>query len=111
MIGQLSVVIHLLLTNVVIPRTSGRKLAAQLARLHPETRVLYMSGYTVQAIVHHGILDGNIAFIGKPFTPDALVLKVVEVLHRNPSSSPSLERIDSSTPDGSKEEEYLISTD
>jgi hypothetical protein len=63
-----------------------------------------MSGYTDQAIVHHGILDGDIAFIGKPFTPDALVLKVVEVLHKNPRSSQSLERIDSPTPNGSEEE-------
>jgi CheY-like chemotaxis protein len=103
--------IHLLLTDVVMPRTSGKELAEQLVRLHPETRVLYMSGYTDHAIVHHGILDGDIAFIGKPFTPDALVLKVVEVLHQNLSSSQSLERIDSSTPEGSKEEEYLISTE
>jgi FixJ family two-component response regulator len=42
-----------------------------------------MSGYTDLAIVHHGILDGDIAFIGKPFTPDALVLKVTEVLQQN----------------------------
>jgi two-component system cell cycle sensor histidine kinase/response regulator CckA len=68
---------------VVMPRISGRELAEQLVRMRPDTRVLYMSGYADQAIVHHGILDGDIAFIGKPFTPNALVLKVVEVLQQN----------------------------
>ena len=96
--------IHLLLTDVVMPRISGKELAEQFLKLRPDTRVLYMSGYTDQAIVHHGILDGDIAFIGKPFTPDALVLKVVEVLQKNPRSSQSLEKTDSPTPNGSKEE-------
>jgi len=52
-----------------------------------------MSGYTDRAIVHHGILDQDIAFIGKPFTPDALVLKVVEILNQNERFTQSIESI------------------
>src|SRR6266487_3770089 len=77
--------IHLLLTDMVMPRMSGKELAEQLVKLRPDTRVLYMSGYTNQAIVHQGILDRDIAFIGKPFTPDALVTEIVKVLEQNVS--------------------------
>jgi PAS domain S-box-containing protein len=96
--------IQLLLTDVVMPGISGKELAEQVAKLRPDTRVLYMSGYTDQAIVHHGILDGDIAFLGKPFTPNALVLKVVEVLDKDLSSTQLLEKIDSPTPNESKDE-------
>lgn len=72
--------IHLLLTDVVMPKTSGKEVARQLTLLRPELRVLYMSGYTDEAIVHHGILDSSVEFIEKPFSPTSLSRKVREVL-------------------------------
>ena len=72
--------IHMLLTDVVMPRMSGKVLANRMSVLHPETRVLYMSGYTDDAVVRDGILEANTFFLQKPFTPSALVQKVREVL-------------------------------
>ena len=72
--------IHLLLTDVVMPQMNGKELAELLAPLHPETSVLYMSGYADNAVVHHGLLDPGTALLQKPFTADALARKLREVL-------------------------------
>jgi two-component system cell cycle sensor histidine kinase/response regulator CckA len=72
--------IHLMLTDVVMPQISGRALAERLAGFHPEMKVLFMSGYTGDAIVHHGVLDSGLNFIQKPFKILSLIEKVREVL-------------------------------
>ncbi|MFZ0801099.1 MAG: PAS domain S-box protein [Terriglobales bacterium] len=72
--------IDMLITDVVMPGMSGRELSARLCATHPQTKVLYLSGYTEDAIVHEGVLEAGTAFLQKPFTLQMLSRKVREVL-------------------------------
>ncbi len=72
--------VDLLITDVVMPGVSGKVLAEKVREMRPGTKVLFTSGYTEDAIAHHGVLDEGIQFIGKPFTPRKLAEKVREVL-------------------------------
>ena len=79
--------IHLLLTDVVMPGSGGREIAKQVMARRPGIKVLYMSGYTTNAIVHHGVLDAGTSFLQKPFTPASLAAKVREVLDQPVSTA------------------------
>ncbi len=72
--------IHLLLTDVVMPGGTGKELAERIQQSHPETKVIFMSGYFADAISERGMLEPGVHFIQKPFTPDALAAKVRQVL-------------------------------
>jgi CheY-like chemotaxis protein len=74
--------IDVILTDVVMPETSGPELARRLVDKRPGLKVIYMSGYTEDAIIQHGVLNSGIAFLHKPFTSDTLGRKLREVLDR-----------------------------
>jgi two-component system, cell cycle sensor histidine kinase and response regulator CckA len=72
--------IHLLITDVIMPEMNGRDLAEKLKALYPDLKILFMSGYTANVIAHHGVLDGGVHFIEKPFSRAELAGKVREAI-------------------------------
>lgn len=82
--------IHLLLTDVVMPGTSGIEVAREILNQRSETRVLYISGYSGDAVLHHGLPEVGINFLQKPFTPGALIERVRRVLESDASGPPTL---------------------
>ncbi|MSO82535.1 MAG: response regulator [Acidobacteria bacterium] len=72
--------VHLQLTDMIMPGMSGRDLAKRVAALRPGTKILFMSGYTDDAMLRHGVLEDTAHFIGKPYASAALTLKVRDVL-------------------------------
>ncbi|MFL5467936.1 MAG: response regulator, partial [Gemmatimonadaceae bacterium] len=72
--------IHLVITDVVMPEMGGRDLASALGALRPDVPILYVSGYTDDEIIRRGVLEPTMAFIEKPFTANALLRKVRELL-------------------------------
>ena len=81
-LGSHNGTVHLLLTDVIMPDINGKELFIKLVQEYPALKVLYMSGYTNNVIVHHGVLDDGVQFIQKPFTTQALSIKVREVLDK-----------------------------
>jgi two-component system, cell cycle sensor histidine kinase and response regulator CckA len=75
--------IDLVVTDLVMPGMSGRQLAGQLSQVRPQARVLYMSGYTDDVALRHGLVDRTVPYLQKPFTPAALAQKVREVLDQS----------------------------
>jgi two-component system, cell cycle sensor histidine kinase and response regulator CckA len=78
--------IHLLLTDVILPGMNGKEVSDRLRELRPDVKVLFMSGYTADVIAHRGVLDGGVAFLHKPFSPEELAAQVRDVLAHSSES-------------------------
>jgi len=81
--------LHVMVTDVVMPGMGGPELATRLAALHPELRVLYISGYTDDAVLRHGVREGVTSFLQKPFTLEALARKIRDVLDAPRQETPA----------------------
>jgi DNA-binding response OmpR family regulator len=79
--------IHMLITDVVMPRLSGRELANRLAVERGDMKVLFISGYTDDSVFRHGVLEGGVAFLQKPFNLKSLAQKIREVLEGQPTAT------------------------
>jgi len=80
--------IHLVVTDVVMPDMNGREVARRVAELRPKARILFMSGHTTNVIAHRGVLDRDIEYLQKPFTPEILARKVRELLDLRVADDP-----------------------
>ena len=80
--------LHLLLTDVIMPLMGGPELARMLLPAHPRMKILYMSGYTDDAIIHHGVLDRTVHLVEKPFARRELLQRVRRILDQPDSVSP-----------------------
>ncbi len=90
--------IDLILTDVMMPRMSGFELVRSLAQLRPQIRVLYMSGYTDHGVIQRGELDPGVAYLQKPFAPDALARRVREILDAPENELAASQRLGGSEP-------------
>ena len=81
--GHYNGAIDLLLTDVIMPEMNGRDLAEKIIKLYPDIKVLYMSGYTANSIAHHGVLNDDVEFLAKPFTPRNLAEKIRQTLDKD----------------------------
>jgi len=78
--GQLNGTLSLLVTDVIMPGISGKELADKMAEVHPNLKILFMSGYTDEMIVRHGVMEAGVEFIEKPFSSAGLANRVYQVL-------------------------------
>jgi PAS domain S-box-containing protein len=86
--------IHMLITDVVMPHLSGPELVAKLSPQRPDLKVLFISGYTDDTVFRHGVLEGGVAFLQKPFNLKALSQKIREVLSNEPADTPHIDLVD-----------------
>ncbi|MFL5320403.1 MAG: ATP-binding protein, partial [Myxococcaceae bacterium] len=84
LLAQKDTAVHLLLTDIVMPKMNGRELAERAAKLRPGLKILFMSGYTGGAMVHQGVVESGAAYLQKPFTPESLLAKLRATLDAKP---------------------------